>query len=462
MKKTLSLVLAICLTICLLPVAAMADTVTASVNVGGKTLKITGYDAPAYSVNTPAEVLDIEDNKFTAIGQTVTTDAENWNAKFVWNTGDTVPTLYLKGFKVDEYNDQTNKWKARHQDAEARQDPERKGDVTMTTGVIIPAKQPTNVVITGEDSLIRTRFGITYKSAMNLKSEGEAKLTIHNLSSAITSSDGSSGNPLNINANLDISVASYYNGANSHMIQTCKADLTIEGGNIVIDTPSNDKLNAIIAREGGNVIIKGGNITATGSIGTAATNGTIQSFDKIIVEGGTLNIMAKHATAMYAKKGIVINGGKVSLMSPYYAIYAGTNDKSADVEINGGTLEITAERSFYSYPKLGANVVAYAGANKDNAEVYDGSNPALAKQPWMIISGDKLDIVVTQPTENIPIYIPPTSSTTAPTQATTAPTAAADTQTEGGDSSMLLIAVAAAILVAAGIVAVVLIKRKKA
>lgn len=472
MKKTLSVLLAICLAMGLLPVAALADAPNAKVTLAGKTLAISAYDTPAYSVNVTSEVLDTEDNKFTAVGQTLTgAGEENWNAKFVWKTGDPVPTLYLKGFQVDEYNEETNKWKARYQNAEERQDPEKKGMATKTAAVNIPTGQAMNIVITGEDSVIKCRFGITYKSPLNIQSEGTSKLTIQNLSSAITSDINeaqSKGYTLNINANLDISVQSYYNGAASHMIQTYKADLTIEGGNINIDTPADNFLLAIAAREGGNVHIKGGKITAVSAAGTASTNGAIQANKgKIIVDGGDLTLKPKHDVGMYATEGIEINGGKVYILSPYYAINAGTSDKPADIVINGGTVEFEAERACYSKViKLGSGVQAYVGTNKEKCEVYDGSNPALLTKPWMIFSNEKLDIVVTEPTENIQIFIPPTSATTAPTtaptQAATAPAANAGNQTESGDSTVLLIVAAAIVLLAGAAVAVVLVKRKKA
>ena len=387
-KRMFTLFLTLCLTMSLLPVAAMADPILASVTVGDQTLKLTDYNTPVYSVNTPAEVLDTEGNKFTAIGQAITTDAENWNAMLVWNVGDKHPILYLKGFKFDEYNAETGMWKARYQSTVDRNDPNKKGADTIGSGITIPAGSPVNIVITGEDSLIRTCFGITYKSDLNIKSEGNAKLTIHNKSSAITS-ESAKNCALTIDADLDLSVESFYNRDYSHILQTNQADLTINGGNIRIDTPSDLSLCGIITRTSGNIIINDGNITANSSIGRSVNNGTIHSNGQIIVNGGNLNITAKRAMPMYAKNGIIINGGKTNLTGPFYGINAGTDDSPADVTVNGGTLKIIAERAFWKYPVLGSNiVVAYAGENEEIAEVYDVSNPTLAKKPWMILSDD--------------------------------------------------------------------------
>lgn len=472
-KRILSLLLIICLAMGLLPVVALADAPSAKVMVAGKTLAVSAYDAPAYSVNTSIEVLDTDDNKFTVVEQTLAgASEENWNAKLVWKTGDTAPTLYLKGFQVDDYNEATEKWRARYQNEADRKDPEKKDFGALTTAISIPTKQPTNIVITGEDSVVKCRFGITYKSDLNIKSEGESKLTIHNLSSAITSDIGEakSGYALNINANLDVSVESYYNSATSHIIQTYKADLTIEGGKINIDTPATKYLVAIYARDGGNVHIKGGTISAVSAVGTGGINGTIQADKgKVTIDGGDLKLMPKYSLGIYAKEGIEINGGKLYVLSPYYAVNAGTTKEPGEFLVNGGTVEFEAQQCCNVAPKLGAGVTAYVGANKENCELYDGTSITQAKKPWMIISNEKLDIVVTQPTEEggLKPYVPTTPATTATTPTeSVAPTGAngtADATNDGGSNSLVLwIVVAAVVAVAGAAVVLIVVKRKKA
>ena len=422
-KRILGLLLVICLAMSILPVAAMADNVSATVSVGGKTLKVTAYDDPKYTVNTTTEMLDTTDVKFNSVGQAITTDAENWNAKFVWNTGDSVPTLYLKDLIIDEYNEETQKWQARYQGADSRLDPEKKDQATYTTGITIPAGQAVKIVITGSSSQIKARFGITYKSALEIKSEGEAKLSIWDISSAITS-DTASGCALTIDANLDLFVQSYYNSANSNVLQTNKADLTINGGNIKVRTAATGSILGITARTSGNIIINGGTIDVTSAVGTAPTNGSIHGSEKIIINGGTVKATAKYAVPIYAVKGVEINGGYVDILSPYYGINAGNADNPADIKINGGTLKIIAERACYKVPVLGNGVSAFAGPNEKNAEVYTGVEPNMHQTPWMLITNnpDHMIEVTEPPEETIPIFtIPTTEPTVAPSTSPSAP-----------------------------------------
>lgn len=399
-NKILGLLLSLCMAASFLPVSAMADTVSASVTLAGKTLTVKAHNTPAYSVNTNTELLDSGGNKFTAITQELTGDADNWNAKLVWNADDTAPTLYLKSFIVDEYNEQTSKWRD-----------------SSTTAISIPAGQPTKIVITGGNSQIKTPFGITYKSNLEIKSEGDAKLNIWNLSSAITS-DTAAGCALTLDANLDLFVASYYD-TNSHILQTNQADLTINGGNIKVHTDEETSLFGIVTRSSGNIIINGGNLDITSSIGAAPSNGSIHSNSKIIIGGGTVKATAKHTVPLYAKRGIEINGGLVDISSLYYGINAGTPDNPANIAINGGTVKIAAKHAFFTYPSLSDGVFAYAGADEASAKTYDGTLTSLAKEPWMLISNDP------QQRRTEPTTAPATEPTAAPTEAPTAPPAQA-------------------------------------
>lgn len=387
-KRILGLLLSLCMAASL-SITAKADAPTASVTLSGKTLTVKAYDSPAYTVNTNAERLDTKGNKFTAVIQEISSDANNWNAKLVWNSGDTVPTLYLKNFIVDEYNEQTSLWKD-----------------TATTAIAIPAGQPTKIVITGGTSQLKTRFGITFKSNLEIKSEGSAKLNIWNLSSAIV---GGPNSALTLDANLDLLVQSYYD-ANSHILQTNAADLTINGGNIKIHTDDEKSLFGMVTHSAGNIIINGGNLDVTSSIGAAPSNGSIRSDGKITINGGTVRATAKASVPMYAKDGIEINGGLVDILSPYYGINAGTPDTPADIAINGGTVKISAKQAFFTHPVLGEGVFAYAGTDETSAKTYDGTSTPLAKEPWMLISNDP------QQLRTEPTTVPTTQPTAAPTE----------------------------------------------
>lgn len=433
-KKLLGLLLSLCMA-ANLPVSARADGVSPSVTLDGKTLTVKGYDSPAYSVNTNAEQLDDKGNKFTAVTQTVGGDASNWNARLIWHSGEAVPTLYLKNFIVDAYNEQTSQWQK-----------------TNTAAIAIPAGQPTRIVITGGNSQLKTRFGITYKSNLEIKSEGSAKLSIWNRSSAITS-DSATGCALTLDANLDLFVQSYHD-ASSHILQTNQADLTVNGGNIKIYTDDEKSLFGIVTRSSGNIIINGGNLDVTSSIGAAPANGTIQSSGKLIISGGTIKATAKAATALYAKNGIEINGGLIDILSPYYGINAGTPDSPADIAIHGGTLKISAQRAFFTHPVLGEGVFAYAGADEASAKTYDGTYTPMARQPWMLTSNDP------QQAKTEPTTVPVTESTAAPTEAPTAPPA--KNPNRGIDPRVILwVAAAGAIGLIGLLVTLIVFKFKK-
>jgi len=387
-NKIIRLLLLLCLTACL-SVNTNAATASASVTLAGSTLEIKNYDTPVYYANAATE----------------DPGEENWNAKLIWHADEDLPTLYLKGFSADD---------------------------PTQTAIVIPAGQPMRIVITG-NSQINAQFGIVYQSDLEIVSEGQAKLTIQGLSGAITGGTAT-GCKLTIDANLDLSVKSYYD-ASSHILQTNKADLTINGGNIKISTDEEKSLFGIVTRNAGNIVINGGNLEVNSSIGAAPTNGSIHSNGKLIINGGAIKATAKAAVPLYAKEGIEITGGQVDINSPYYGINAGTPESPTDISIKGGTVKIAANRAFFTYPLLGEGVFAYAGTDEDSAEVYDGSFTALAKEPWMLISNDpnleratEPTAAPTEPTAAAPTVAPTTLPTTVLTQAPTTPPTEASTQ----------------------------------
>lgn len=384
-KRILGLLLSLCVAASL-SITAKADAPAASVTLAGKTLTVKAYDTPSYSVNTNADRFDTKGNQYTIVTQEIGGDANNWNAKLVWHSGDTVPTLYLKNFIVDEYNEQTSQWRK-----------------TSSTAITIPAGQPMRILLDGACQF-KTHFGIVYNSDLEIK--GDGKLNIWNLSSAIV---GGAKSALTVDANLDLFVQSYYD-ANSHILQTNGANLTINGGNIKIHTADENSLFGILTHSSGNIIINGGNLDVTGSIGAAPANGSIRSDGKIIINGGTVKATAKASVPMYAKDGIAINGGLVDILSPYYGINAGTPDTPADIAINGGTVKIAAKHAFFTHPVLGEDVFAYAGADEASAKAYDGTSTPLAKEPWMLISNDP------QQLRTEPTTAPTVEPTAAPTE----------------------------------------------
>ena len=54
----------------------------------------------------------IPGNPFQGMTPTITTDENNWNAMFVWKSTEGIPTLYLDGLIIDDYNEDAEKWRA--------------------------------------------------------------------------------------------------------------------------------------------------------------------------------------------------------------------------------------------------------------------------------------------------------------------------------------------------------------
>jgi len=104
MRKTIfGLLLALCLVVGLLPATAMAaeGDVIATMKIGFTYLNLTGYDKPIYYKNETSEPTDLKGNKFTGMKQVVG-DADNWNLKFEWKSGDKGPTITMDGFIYDQ------------------------------------------------------------------------------------------------------------------------------------------------------------------------------------------------------------------------------------------------------------------------------------------------------------------------------------------------------------------------
>jgi len=475
-KKIIGLLLVLCMVVGLLPVVALADASdgVASFQLGSRTYKTTGFDKPVYIKSIAKEYTDVGGSSFTGYIPSAGS-ADDWNAKWEWKSGDKGPTLTLKGFKYDEWNDETKKMAALWDSVNECWSTNAMQTYSLTLPKALPEA---TIILTGEDSLLNCSFGITYQCNLTIKSEGNAKLTIDSPRSGITS-NGKKGATLTLDANLDVAVRGYYNGDFSHMIQTTDADLTINGGNIKARAYDDAGFLLGIAARGssGNVIINGGKIDVNSSVGTSQSNGTISAMGKIIVNGGDVLAQPKKAVGLYAKGNIEINGGKVKIISPYYAANAGVKDAPAEIQLNGGTLEIMAEKAFWESPtiKIGSKVEAYAGANRDNCELYDPTVSQMRYKPWFLAS-DTERIEITEPEEEeLPSFSIPVASTpagtTAPTtpaattgaDGTTAPTTATADKDDGGSNTTVLLIVAIAIVVIAGAaVAVIVIKRKKA
>ena len=453
----------------------------ANVSFGTLKLDLKKYDEPIYTINSSIETTDAAGNPFTRWVQTTKgANADNWNAMFIWKSTDAEPTLYLRGFKLDDWNNDASKFAV---------NPNNPNGYYQTYSITTGSDIPLTIILTGEDSMIECQFGITYNQNLTIKSEGNTKLTMNNQSSGI-SPNKAAGFTLTIDANLVITIRSFYNTEfASGCIMNYQGDIIINGGTIKCNAKDQNKknVNTIVARSSGNIIINGGTITGNSTVGQSHANGVIQTKDKLIINGGTINVQPNSAVGLHAGKAIEINGGTINVISPWYAITTGTTAAPGEVIINGGTLKVLAERCFYGNTKItiGDGVRAYAGPNEKDAELYDGSDTKLIQRPWWLSTDDDSITIETKPATTIPTipsFTQPSTPATTPTGSATEPTGGATTEPtgttattptggastgngeDGGDSTttILIVAIIAVVVLCAGAVTFIIIKRKKA
>ena len=416
-KKLISLLLTLCLVVGLLPAAVFtafaageALSVPYILGFDSVSYELTRYDAPIYFKNKEVITLDTERNTFTYYVPTTSGASENsWNAKLVWKTGDVGPTLYLDGFRYDEYNDETGFWKYRGEGYPV-------SEAAETTAITVPATAPLTIVVTGQDSLIETKYGIPFSSNLTIKSEGDAKLAMHNMSSGI---NGASGCSLTLNANLDVAVATYCNDE-MMVVSATNADITVEGGNM--NLTGTTKVVALKTFESGNVTVNGGNVYA---------------------KGGYRGIVVPSADYM-----INVNGGSLTVAGSYSAVYKGTTKGTPTVAADYCAKIMTGTKTNGSNATVKETVASACYikiANHDLTET--PANPANDTAPgntayWTCgICGKYYSdaegkteilenswVIPTLPPTEAPTQAPTTVPTTAPTEApTTAPTEAPTT-----------------------------------
>ena len=388
-----------------------------TVSFAGTTYELKKYDTHIiYTINKATETVDTNGNPMTRWTQTTTgANEENWNAMFVWHSTDTTPTLYLRNFRMDDYN----------ADFTARAKNPSTGNAYQTYAIVTGSAVPMTIKLIG-DNTIRTQFGIHYNNHLNILSVDDGKLTIHNQSSNI-SSINATGFTLTVDANLDLLIRSFYNASNSAGNLKNAGDIIINGG--TIDCTNEVKkyaekgyadVNAIVASGKGNLTINGGTITGLGSNGASHGNGVLRAYGVLTINGGKINLTAAKAVGMYGKLGIEVNGGDIYVMSPWYGITAGEKVdgavQTAPIHINGGTMTVLSEHAFYTGTKLyiGEGVMAYAGAGQKNAEVYDGTKTKLATKPWFFATDDESKFIVIEEEEDDESILDiPTAPTTA-------------------------------------------------
>ena len=398
-----------------------------TMKVAGISLTVSKYEEAVYTMNKEAEGLDMKGNKYTKIIQTKEgANEENWNAKLIWHVGDYAPTLYLRGFVVDEYNNDSGLEPENENDLmEATYKEADQTYTRKTTAAIVTSKNwPLHIVLTGEDSKVEAHFGITFYHNTTITSEGDTKLVMNNYASCIA--PNKSYGALTINANLDLKLRKFYNGEYAEaVIHTYGGTLTVNGGNLNLkcSTAESKRLVAMYAKYHGDLVINGGNITAMSIVGRSRENGCLRAGGTLTINGGTLKVTPKLAVCLYATKGIVMNGGDVTLMATWNAVNMASG---APFTFNGGNLTIMSQYCFDSTSrkniKLGEGTYAYAGINAKDCQVFDGTNTKLGGQPWMFFTSDpsKQIEIEEEEEEDIPLITLPTQATEA-TDATGAP-----------------------------------------
>ena len=513
MKKLLSLLLVLCLAIGLLPVAALADTNTAKILIlATEEMSVTEGGEPAYLKNKEFDAANKADGSttFKAWTQEKGT-ADAWNVKFEWPKGG-IPTVTLKDAKFDYYDNATETYAYLKQadgsyiSTANRTTSDLEGGGETENNLIVSAIMPVlgcnidlKVVLQGEN-FVETGSGFIFGDVAVKENQAEAaKGTLTNQyfkNLTVTSVDNgkvvANGGGIGIMAktgynltfeNAFVEIETSVRGSNATPIHATQGELTINGGHIKATNPQNV---AICSYAGGNVVING-DVTVSHSLtSTAGASGIYAPKGTLTVNGGNIVGFSTNAPILNAGKGTTINGGNLKLTSGYYAVYADKHaGKQSEITINGGTIEIIAERAFYKMPVLGAKVNGYAGANAENADYYEGN---MYNKPWVLLSDAPINLPTptepsggateaptsgaTQPTQ-APTQAPtqpagttaPTqpAGTTAPTQpaGTTAPTQPAAAEQGSNDT---IIWIVAAVVLAAAVAAVVLIvvKRKKA
>lgn len=509
MKKLLSLLLVLCLAIGLLPVAALADTNTAKILIlATEEMSVTEGGEPAYLKNKEFDAANKADGSttFKAWTQEKAT-ADDWNVKFEWPKGGT-PTVTLKDAKFDYYDNATETYAYLKQadgsyiSTANRTTADLEGGGETENNLIVSAIMPVlgcnidlKVVLQGEN-FVETGSGFIFGDVAVKENNAEAdkgaltnqyfkNLTVTSVEKGKVVANGGGigimakeGYSLTFD-NAYVELETSVRGSNATPVHASKADITINGGHIKATNPNNV---AICAYAGGNVVVNG-DVTVTHSLtSTAGASGIYAPKGTVTINGGNIVGFSTNAPILNSGKGVTINGGNLKLTSGYYAIHADKHaGKASETTINGGTIEIIAERAFYKAPILGAKVSGYAGANAENAEYYE---PNMYNKPWVILSDAPIQLPEQTPTEE-PTAAPTTKPTQAPTQAptqpagttaptqpagTTAPTQPAGTTAptqpaaaeQGSNDTVIWIAAAVLAVVAIAAVALIVVKRKKA
>jgi len=487
-KKLITLLLAACLIVGLLPVVAAADGATASVLVAGVELTVTEGGPAAYTKNAECTYYGEAEASTSFAGWIqVKADETNWNVKFEYPTGGT-PTLTFKGAKVDQYDNANEKWYKFQKDASGCTEKEN-ALIKGVTGSAINLK----IVFTDTTSEIENKdFLLAHNDVI-----GNVEIASANGGKLKAYPGGGfyvrSGFKLEVNADLDINVFLWIQGSVNAPLCS-DGDIIINGGNLTLTSMGYEITDKNKSKSGCYGVITGNNITINGGklvlrnryYATGGNVGAILCKDEngtITINGGDLDIEVWRMLVIYHKaandnSGIVINGGTIYGKSNFNTLGA-----HSFLTMNGGTLELitTYNHNIDTPDAIKLNSQKYfelwLGLEQEDAEqVYELKEKTYIK----IITSDVPVTKPTTPPTTKPTTPPTTKPTTPPTtkpatQPTTKPTTQPTTQatepstapTTGNDadagSNETVIAIVVVVVVAiAAVGAVIIVKKKQA
>ena len=332
-----------------------------TLKIDGTSYTLTHKDIPVYTINTPKtayfnvtetkEVTNEETGEVTTEEVTTLTamdyisqdsagaDETNYNAKLIWHSDDDVPTLYLRDFILDCYNEELGQWRR------------NSGGTTQTpAGIHTGSTAPLTIQVESGDCFMRAHAGLQYQNALTIEGADDASLSIWAWAIGIApSSVGSqyvgggllSGNKLTLDANLTVSTQSW--SATEHsptIIRVIGADLVINGGNIITEYNGPEKsIKGILIENSGNLYVNGGYVYSASYNGNNLKEAAIEVADNIYISGGSVEAFSAEQSGMKASN-IYISGGEVKITAEHSGLIV--REETGVIGITGGAIEFTS------------------------------------------------------------------------------------------------------------------------
>jgi len=420
-KRIFSLLVALCLIVGLLPAVAVPHAhaeeggalATPYVLIMGgdtsssyTTYTLNNYDTAIYTKNTTKT--DGYFNKGavtgTYIGQSKSgATEENYNAKLIWHSGDTYPTLYLRNCIMDNYDEDNKYWRQRSSsNTTVKQYP------ALYTGSTAPLK----IVLEEGKSELKVYSGIHYQNDLTIESVGDASLTlwtqingiIPNSANKAASALNVTGKKLTLNANLTVSVGGRNGSVLNHVILARGADMVIDGGNIVTEYRPTSKANmsGIGVLTSGNLVINGGSVSAKAyNADNTAGAAYLVEFGNITITDGKVEAYSELQSGLRAKN-IYISGGEVITDTNHGGLVV--TAESGEISVTGGTFKgFTRGGADYPFayngasaqavkiPVLGEGATIMAGDDEETAELVEDLDTFAYTKHYMFVAFEEAE-----------------------------------------------------------------------